>query len=108
MALIELLLLLLLSAVGLGWIARRFQFPYPIALVAGGALLVLIPNLPQYAFDPNLLLVAVLPPHLGLVSIEGGVCENSLLEREKMRCKTFSTTACAACRKPATRHMARC
>ncbi len=64
MALIELLLLLLLSAVGLGWIARRFQFPYPIALVAGGALLGLIPNLPQYAFDPNLLLVAVLPPIL--------------------------------------------
>jgi CPA1 family monovalent cation:H+ antiporter len=64
MALLELLLLLLLSSVALGWIARRFKFPYPIALVAGGAALGLVPNLPQYAFDPQLILVAVLPPIL--------------------------------------------
>lgn len=64
MALIELLLLLLLSSVALGWIARHFKFPYPIALVAGGAVLGLVPNLPQYAFDPQLILVAVLPPIL--------------------------------------------
>ncbi|MCW2573927.1 MAG: Na+/H+ antiporter, partial [Frankiales bacterium] len=64
MALFEILLLLLLSAVALGWIARHFKFPYPIALVAGGAVLGLVPNLPQYAFDPQLILVAVLPPIL--------------------------------------------
>lgn len=64
MALLELLLVLLLSAVALGWIARRFKFPYPIALVAGGAVLGLVPNLPQYSFDPQLILVAVLPPIL--------------------------------------------
>lgn len=64
MALVELLLLLLLSSVALGWIARRFKFPYPIALVAGGAALGLIPNLPHYAFDPQLILVIVLPPIL--------------------------------------------
>lgn len=64
MALLELLLLLLLSSVALGWVARHFKFPYPIALVAGGAVLGLVPNLPQYAFDPQLLLVAVLPPIL--------------------------------------------
>ncbi|HSH91639.1 MAG TPA: Na+/H+ antiporter [Ramlibacter sp.] len=64
MALLELLLLLLLSSVALGWIARHFKFPYPIALVAGGAVLGLVPNLPQYAFDPQLILVAVLPPIL--------------------------------------------
>src|SRR5258706_64389 len=62
MAILELLLLLLLSSVALGWVARRFKFPYPIALVAGGAALGLVPNLPQYAFDPPLILVAVLPP----------------------------------------------
>src|SRR5687768_9806128 len=39
MAVLELLLLLLLSAVALGWVARHFKFPYPIALVAGGAVL---------------------------------------------------------------------
>jgi Na+/H+ antiporter len=64
MALLELLLLLLLSSVALGWIARHFKFPYPIALVAGGAVLGLVPNLPQYVFDPQLVLVAVLPPIL--------------------------------------------
>lgn len=64
MALLELLLLLLLSSVALGWVARHFRFPYPIALVAGGAVLGLVPNLPQVAFDPQLILVAVLPPIL--------------------------------------------
>lgn len=64
MAILELLLVLLLSAVALGWIARHFKFPYPIALVAGGAALGLVPNLPQYSFDPQLILVAVLPPIL--------------------------------------------
>jgi CPA1 family monovalent cation:H+ antiporter len=64
MALLELLLLLLLSSVALGWIARHFKFPYPIALVAGGAVLGLVPNLPQVAFDPQLILVVVLPPIL--------------------------------------------
>lgn len=64
MLLLELVLLLLLCAVGLGWVARRFGFPYPIALVAGGALLGLIPRLPQFPFDPQLILVLVLPPIL--------------------------------------------
>ncbi|MBK0392911.1 Na+/H+ antiporter [Ramlibacter algicola] len=64
MALIELLLVLLLSCVALGWVARHFKFPYPIALVAGGAALGLVPNLPPSTFDPQLILVAVLPPIL--------------------------------------------
>ncbi|WP_395689126.1 Na+/H+ antiporter [Caenimonas koreensis] len=64
MALFELVILLLLSAVALGWIARHFKFPYPIALVAGGAVLGLVPSLPQFVFDPQLILVAVLPPIL--------------------------------------------
>lgn len=64
MLLLELVLLLMLCAVGLGWLARHFGFPYPIALVIGGALLGLIPKLPQFPFDPQLLLVIVLPPVL--------------------------------------------
>lgn len=64
MALLELLLLLLLSCVALGWVARHFKFPYPIALVAGGAALGLVPNLPENMFDPQLVLVTVLPPIL--------------------------------------------
>ena len=64
MLLLELILLLMICAVGLGWLARRFKFPYPIALVAGGALLGLTPRLPQFPFDPQLILVIVLPPIL--------------------------------------------
>lgn len=64
MLLLELVLLLLLCAVALGWIARHFKFPYPIALVVGGALLGLLPKLPQFPFDPQLILIVVLPPIL--------------------------------------------
>jgi len=64
MLLLELVLLLMLCAAALGWLARRFRFPYPIALVVGGALLGLIPRLPQFPFDPQLILVIVLPPIL--------------------------------------------
>ena len=42
MLLLELVLLLMICAVALGWLARHFKFPYPIALVAGGALLGMI------------------------------------------------------------------
>jgi Na+/H+ antiporter len=61
---IELLLLLLLSAVALGWVARRFKFPYPIALVAGGVAIGMVPNMPRTAFDTEFVLVTVLPPIL--------------------------------------------
>jgi monovalent cation/hydrogen antiporter len=64
MLLLELILMLLLCAVALGWVARHFGFPYPIALVVGGAALSFIPNLPQFPFDPQLVLVVVLPPIL--------------------------------------------
>jgi len=64
MLLLELVLLLLLCAVALGWIARRLEFPYPIALVVGGLALGFIPKLPQFPFDPQVIMVLVLPPIL--------------------------------------------
>lgn len=64
MLLLELVLMLLLCAVALGWVARHFHFPYPIALVLGGAALGFVPRLPQFPFDPQLILVLVLPPIL--------------------------------------------
>ncbi len=64
MILLELTVLLLFCAVALGWVARKLKFPYPIALVAGGAVLGFIPRLPQFPFDPQLILVIVLPPIL--------------------------------------------
>ncbi|HET7775438.1 MAG TPA: cation:proton antiporter, partial [Azospira sp.] len=64
MLLVELLLLFMICAVALGWLARHFKLPYPIALVAGGAALGMVPHLPQVPFDPQLILVVVLPPVL--------------------------------------------
>src|SRR3954469_1352482 len=64
MPLIEVLLFLLLCAMALGWLARRAGLPYPIALVIGGGVLGFVPHLPQLQFDPQFLLVLVLPPIL--------------------------------------------
>ncbi len=64
MALLQLVLFLLLCAVALGWVARHFNFPYPIALVIGGGALSFVPRLPQFPFDPQFILVLVLPPIL--------------------------------------------
>ena len=64
MHLLEVILFLMLSAVALGWVARHFRFPYPIALVFGGGALGFVPELPQLAFDPQFILVLVLPPIL--------------------------------------------
>ena len=38
MGVLQVILFLMLFAVALGWVARHFKFPYPIALVIGGAL----------------------------------------------------------------------
>jgi CPA1 family monovalent cation:H+ antiporter len=64
MELLQIVLFLLLCAVALGWVARHFRFPYPIALVIGGGALGFIPRLPQLDFDPQFILVLVLPPIL--------------------------------------------
>src|SRR5258705_11272611 len=64
MGLLQIILFLMLSAVALGWVARHFKFPYPIALVIGGGMLGFVPRLPQPQFDPQFTLVLVLPPIL--------------------------------------------
>lgn len=64
MNLLEVILFLMLCAVALGWVARHFNFPYPIALVIGGGALGFVPQLPALPFDPQFILVLVLPPIL--------------------------------------------
>src|SRR5258706_16384801 len=64
MIVLQLLIFLLLCALALGWFSRRAKLPYPIALVIGGGLLGFVPGLPQLQFDPQFLLVLVLPPIL--------------------------------------------
>src|SRR6185295_14558773 len=51
-------------AIALCWAARRFNFPYPIALVVGGGVLGFVPLVPQLPFDPEIILVIFLPPIL--------------------------------------------
>ena len=64
MSLPQILLLVALCAVALSWAARRFNFPYPIALVIGGGALGALPLGEQLRLDPALVLVLVLPPIL--------------------------------------------
>ena len=64
MNLLEIVIFLLLCAVVLGWVSRRAGLPYPIALVLGGGALGFVPKLPPLQFDPQYLLVLVLPPIL--------------------------------------------
>ena len=64
MQFLSVLVFLLLCSVGLGWLARRAGVPYPIALVIGGGAVGFVPGLPQLEFDPQFLLVLVLPPIL--------------------------------------------
>ena len=64
MTIVHILVFLLLCAIALGWLARRWQIPYPIALVLGGTALGFAPELPPLEFDPQLILLIVLPPVL--------------------------------------------
>jgi CPA1 family monovalent cation:H+ antiporter len=64
MSLLQVILFFILCSVGLGWLARRANVPYPIALVVGGGALSFVPGLPHLEIDPQFLLVLVLPPIL--------------------------------------------
>lgn len=60
----ELILALLAAASVLAGLARRINVPYPIVLVVGGALLALVPGLPEITIAPNVVFLVFLPPLL--------------------------------------------
>ena len=64
MLLVNLIIALMLCAVGLAWLATRLRVPYPILLTLGGIALSFVPALPKLPLDPNLILVIFLPPIL--------------------------------------------
>jgi Na+/H+ antiporter len=64
MTTLEIILILLFFAAILVSIAQKIKVPYPIGLVVGGALISFLPHHKQIEFDPNLILVVVLPPIL--------------------------------------------
>lgn len=61
---LETIFILLFAAILLVGIAQKFHIPYPIALVVGGTAIGFIPVLHPIYFDPNLILIIVLPPIL--------------------------------------------
>ena len=58
------LILLLVCVVGFGAIANRLKIPYPILLVIGGLALSLIPGIPKFYLEPDVIFLGVLPPLL--------------------------------------------
>ena len=61
---IQLVLLLLVVATALAYLARRIGIPYPILLVLGGLALGLIPGLPAIELEPEVVFLLFLPPIL--------------------------------------------
>jgi Na+/H+ antiporter len=60
----EFLVALLVIVAGLVWTARRIRVPYPVLLLIGGLVLGLIPGLPRFELDPEIVFFVVLPPLL--------------------------------------------
>lgn len=61
---LQTIILLMTLAIVLVGIALRLRIPYPLALVLGGAALGFAPGLNEIPFNPNFVLVIVLPPTL--------------------------------------------
>ena len=60
----DLVLALLVAVAALVSMARRLGIPYPIFLVIGGLVLGLIPGVPRFEVDPDVIFLLVLPPLL--------------------------------------------
>jgi CPA1 family monovalent cation:H+ antiporter len=55
---------LLFFIVVFGLLARKLGIPYPIVMVIGGLLLSFLPGTPNFALNPDLVFLVVLPPLL--------------------------------------------
>ena len=60
----QLILSLLIAVAALVTVARRLDVAYPIFLVIGGLGLGLVPGVPRFDFDPEVIFLIVLPPLL--------------------------------------------
>lgn len=62
---LELILVaLLLLVIAFGALASRLKTPYPIVLMLGGLLLSVVPGVPRFSLNPNLVFLVILPPLL--------------------------------------------
>jgi monovalent cation/hydrogen antiporter len=80
---------LLVAVAGLSVLARRLSVPYPIMLVAGGALFGFIPGLPEVKLNPQVVLVVFLPPLVYGAAINANFNDF----RANLRTLTISTVA---------------
>jgi len=64
MGIFELSIVLTIAVVLLVWLAQRIHVPYPMLLMIGGLLLVIIPAAPTVSLDPDVALVIFFPPIL--------------------------------------------
>lgn len=96
----ELVALVLIAAVGaLLGLSRATAVPYPILLFAGGALLSLLPGLPDIEVEPDLMLLGVLPPLLYFSAYQSSLGELRRLARPVVLLSTLLvlvTTAAVA------------
>jgi Na+/H+ antiporter len=60
----ELLLALLVVVAVLVTISRKIRVPYPVLLLIGGLVVGLLPGLPRFELDPEIVFLMVLPPIL--------------------------------------------
>src|SRR5258706_7440172 len=61
---LELIVILLVCVVAFGALSNRLRVPYPILLVIGGLALSLVPGIPRFSLEPDLIFLGVLPPLL--------------------------------------------
>src|SRR5436190_1424366 len=60
----ELLLALLVIVAALVTVSRRIRVPYPVLLLLGGLVVGLVPGIPRFELDPQIIFLVVLPPLL--------------------------------------------
>ncbi|MGH8966656.1 MAG: cation:proton antiporter, partial [Actinomycetes bacterium] len=69
------LILLMLSALAVTAMSRRFSLPSPLALVVAGLAISAIPGIPDYQLDPDLVLYAILPPLLYSAALDSSALQ---------------------------------
>src|SRR6266513_1148909 len=60
----ELLLALLVIVAALVTVSRKVRVPYPVLLLLGGLVVGLVPGIPRFELDPQIVFLVVLPPLL--------------------------------------------
>ncbi len=69
------LILLVLGALAVTAVSRRFSLPAPLALVVAGLAVSAIPGVPDYQLNPDLVLYVILPPLLYSAALDSSAIQ---------------------------------